>query len=314
MPIPALKLNLAPPPTLWRQKHELLGWGALVLGALCLTGTIGFWGLRLYQARKSAQATIALSRDAAAAARKQQSLVDQLRDVDIAKELPRWKLAERIFTERTLPWSRLTAELERSLVQDVRLKSIQKIRGSNQRVSIKLKGEARSREAEEQFVASLRKNDLFQQVVLEREAERTGGGIDFEMSLPVVDTPSPYQPFPAPHASTKGTGASQSPLVRPSKPSTSSVTPQGPAARPVQPSGPGLTGVPAEPTPQRNLLPSSQGQPINPRFIGRPEGQGTDRVQPRRQPEDPNRHQNNGRTTNQNNLPPPGDLLPGGRP
>ena len=198
MPIPVLKLNLAPQPTIWRAKHETLGWSAIALGALCLIGTLATWGFRANQARKAGAQAILISREAQAAVRKQDMLVEQLRSVDVAKELPRWKLAERIFTERTLPWSRLTAELERSLVQDVRLKSIQKVRGADQRVALKLKGEARSREAEEKFVASLQKDDLFQQVILEREAERTGGGVDFEIFLPAVSVPSPYQPFPPP--------------------------------------------------------------------------------------------------------------------
>ncbi len=198
MPIPVLKLNLAPQPTIWRQKHLALGWSAIVVGALCLIGALATWGLRANQARKAGAQAILISRDAQAAARKQEKLVEQLKSVDVAKELPRWKLAERIFTERTLPWSRLTAELERSLVQDVRLKAIQKVRGSDQRVALKLKGEARTREAEEKFIVSLQKDDLFQQVILEREAERTGGGVDFEIFLPVVSVPSPYKPFPLP--------------------------------------------------------------------------------------------------------------------
>ncbi|MDE3244836.1 MAG: hypothetical protein KGN80_02025 [Acidobacteriota bacterium] len=198
MPIPVLKLNLAPRPSLWRQKHLTLGWAAIAVGSLALVGTLATWGLRANQARKAGAQAILISRDAQAAARKQDKLVEQLKSVDVARELPRWKLAERIFTERTLPWSRLTAELERSLVQDVRLKSIQKVRGSDQRVGLKLKGEGRTREAEENFVASLQKDDLFQQVILEREAERAGGGVDFEIYLPVVAVPSPYQPFPPP--------------------------------------------------------------------------------------------------------------------
>lgn len=198
MPIPVLKLNLAPQPTIWRQKHQALGWSAIAVGSLCLIGALATWVFRVNQTRKAGAQAILISREAQAAARKQDKLVEQLRSVDVAKELPRWKLAERIFTERTLPWSRLTAELERSLVQDVRLKAIQKVRGSDQRVALKLKGEARSREAEEKFVASLRKDDLFQQVILEREAERTGGGVDFEIFLPVVSVPSPYKRFPSP--------------------------------------------------------------------------------------------------------------------
>ncbi len=198
MPIPVLKLNLAPQPTIWRRNHEILGWSAIALGVVCLLGALATWAFRANQARNAGAQAILISQDAQKYARKQDKLVEQLRSLDVTKELPRWKLAERIFTERTLPWSRLTAELERSLVQDVRMKSIQKMRGSDQRVALKMKGEARTREAEEKFVASLQKNDLFQQVILEREAERTGGGVDFELFLPVVSVPSPYLPFPPP--------------------------------------------------------------------------------------------------------------------
>ena len=254
MPIPVLKLNLAPQPTIWRQKHEALGWSAIVVGALCLLGTLATWGFRANQARKAGAQAILISRDAQAAARAQDKLVDQLRSVDVAKELPRWKLAERIFKERTLPWSRLTAELERSLVQDVRLKAIQKVRGSDQRVALKLKGEARSREAEEKFVASLQKDDLFQQVILEREAERTGGGVDFEIFLPVVSVPSPYQPFPQPEKSQASAPAA--PVnVKANTPASfhPQTVPQPPAPVPAQMQPPQSFGVPMSPMapPQR---------------------------------------------------------------
>lgn len=312
MPIPVLKLNLAPPPTLWRQKHELLGWGALFLGALCLIGTLSFWGLRAYQARKSAQATIALSRDAAAAARKQENLVNQLRDVDVAKELPRWKLAERIFTERTLPWSRLTAELERSLVRDVRLKAIQKVRGSDQRVSLKLKGEARTREAEEEFVASLQKDDLFQQVVLEREAERTGGGVDFEMNLPVVDSPSPYQPFPSLQAAARGEKAAQSQGTKPSKASPIGAA-QAPAPRPLRVIEQESSGAPVQPA--RTTQPDAQGQPTNPRPMSRPTRGMPARPQPRPAPDPEVNDPDSGRPGGQGNRPSTtGGMPPGGQP
>jgi hypothetical protein len=115
----------------------------------------------------------------------------------VAKELPRWRLAERILTERSLPWSRLTAELERSLVVDVRLKALQRTRGSDQKVQIKVKGEAITREAETAFVEQLQKNPFFGQVILEREAARQGGGIDFDFTLEALQVPPPYQPLPA---------------------------------------------------------------------------------------------------------------------
>ncbi len=275
MPIPVLKLNLAPPPTLWRQKHETLGWAALVLGGLCLAISLGTWGFKANQARKAGEETVRISKDAQAAVRKQQSLIEQLRSVDVTKELPRWKLAERIFSERTLAWSRLTAELERSLVSDVRLKTIQKVRGSDQHVSIKLKGEARSREAEEKLMASLKKDDLFQQVILEREAERNGGGVDFEINLPVVSTPSPYQVFPQPEKP-KAIGALQ--LGQPVKglPPKGTLRPSGnPAPHIPHAAAPRVNVAPVTPMPQTSQSPSvpQAGQPniVNPRAMPRPD-------------------------------------------
>ena len=103
-----------------------------------------------------------------AAADTQARILSELRSIDVVKELPRWRLAERIFTERSLPWSRLTAELERSLVQDVRLKSVQRNRGTDRKVQLKIKGEARSREAEADFVEALQKNAFFEQVKIGR--------------------------------------------------------------------------------------------------------------------------------------------------
>ena len=251
MPIPVLKLNLAPQPTIWRQKHEALGWSAVAVGALCLIGTLATWGFRASQARKAGAQAILISREAQATVQKQDRLGEQLRSVNVTKELPRWKLAERIFTERTLPWSRLTAELERSLVQDVRLKAIQKVRGSDQRVALKLKGEARSREAEEKFMASLRKNDLFQQVILEREAERTGGGVDFEIFLPVVSVPSPYRPFPSPQKP-KAWAPATPVNVKATAPAPTQARPMAtPAPAPVQMTPTERFEVPMPPPPHR---------------------------------------------------------------
>ena len=66
----------------------------------------------------------------------QTRVVDSLRQIDTAERLPRYRVAERIFLERALPWSRLTAEMERNLVQDVRLKSFQRIRSGDGSVTL----------------------------------------------------------------------------------------------------------------------------------------------------------------------------------
>jgi hypothetical protein len=196
MAVPELKLNLAPPSNYWRLNHVLLGWAALALGFLVLAGSLGLTWVAYRRAAITGKLAGSLNSKTLATADAQARLLNELRNVDVAKELPRWRLAERIYTERSLPWSRLTAELERSLVQDARIKSIQRNRGSDMKVQIKLKGEARSREAEAAFVESLQKNPFFEQVILEREGERQGGGVDFDYTLAVVSNPPPYKPLP----------------------------------------------------------------------------------------------------------------------
>ncbi len=198
MAIPVLKLNLAPSPTLWRQHHETLGALALGLGALALVLISGISVRKYVQANREGKRMVSISADAQRVAREQGRVMEGLRRMDAGERAPRYKLAERIFQERTLPWSRLTAELERSLVQDVRVKSLQRVRGSDGAVSLKIRGESRSRESEVKFIESLQGNAMFAQVVLEREGERQGGGIDYDLSLPVVSMPPPFEPLPIP--------------------------------------------------------------------------------------------------------------------
>jgi hypothetical protein len=79
------------------------------------------------------------------------------------------------------------------MVPDMRLKGLQRARSNSQQVVMKLKGEARTRQAEAAFVEALRATPVFAQVVLERESERTGGGWDFEISLPTAAVPPPFR-------------------------------------------------------------------------------------------------------------------------
>jgi len=196
MAIPVLKLNLAPPPTLWRRQHALLSWAVLGLGTLALGLAVTFTWTAYRQASRMGLGATQASRKTQEARAQQSSVLAELRAIDVPKELPRWKLAERILGERSSPWSRLTAELERSLVQDVRIRTLQRSRGSDQAVLVKLKGEARTREAEAAFVASIQENTFFSQMILERETERQGGGIEFEYTLPLAAIPPPYLPLP----------------------------------------------------------------------------------------------------------------------
>lgn len=198
MALPILKLNLVPSPTPWRRHHELIGWLSLVAGlAIAASVTTLIWQDYRKASQAGAQA-VALTQKARDAARKEAAIISELAAVDVAKELPRWRLAERILTERSQPWSRIVSELERSLVQDVRLKSLHRVRAESgpRAISLRLKGEAKNREAEAAFIESLKKNAFFVTPELEREAERQGGGVDFELTLPLAADPPAYVPLP----------------------------------------------------------------------------------------------------------------------
>lgn len=196
MAVPILKVNLAPAPTLWRRYHLVLGWTCLASGILALAATGVISWLAYRDAVQAGEDVVLSTEEARGLVQAQAEIQDRLRSVDVEKELPVWRLAERILGERSFPWSRLTAELERAMVQDVRLKSIQRTRDAAQATELKIRGEAKSRAAEESFVAALQKHGFFSQVILERESDRQGGGVEFEYTLPVSAVPVPYRPLP----------------------------------------------------------------------------------------------------------------------
>ena len=236
MAVPLLPLNLAPRPSLWRQQHPLLGWAALGLGTVFLLGTLGFTWRAYHQANRAGRDAVSLTEETRRAARQEQRIKASLQDMDATREQARWKLAERILQERSLPWSRLTAELEQCMVPDMRLKALQRVRSNGQQVVMKIKGEARTRQAEAAFVDALRTAPVFAQVVLEREAERTGGGWEFEISLPAAAIPPPFlvkvmKPVPsaAPPARVAAQAASAPSQFRTPAP-LASPPPQQPAA------------------------------------------------------------------------------------
>lgn len=193
MAVPILSLNLAPRPNLWRQHHVVLGWTALGAGLVMFLGVLGLTWRAYHQASRAGRETVNLTEEARRASLKEQQIQSSLQEMDAAREQSRWKLAERILMERALPWSRLTAELEQCMVPDMRLKAVQRTRSSGQQVVMKLKGEAHHREAEAAFVEALQGAPVFTQVVLEREAERPGGGWEFELSLPTAAVPPPFR-------------------------------------------------------------------------------------------------------------------------
>lgn len=264
MAVPALHLNLAPRPSLWRQHHRLLGWTALGLGTAFLLGSLGLTWRAYHQARRAGKDAVSLTEEARRAARQEQQLQASLQDMDATREQARWKLAERILLERSLPWSRVTAELEQCLVPDMRLKGLQRTRDAGQKVVMKLKAEARTREAEAAFIEALQATPVFAQVILEREAERAGGGWDFDLTLPASPVPPPFElkvvktAVPTARAGAPPAGSAAAPAApAPSSPPQAGppVQPQaGPPVRPAQPL------VPAKPDAVRAVPVSEDGE------------------------------------------------------
>lgn len=246
MAVPVLNLNLAPHPSLWRQRHQLLGWLALCLGAAILLGALALTWRAYHQAGRAGREAVNLTEETRRAARQEQQLQASLQDMDASVEQSRWKVAERILLERSLPWSRVTAELEQCMVPELRLKGLQRTRSSGQQVIMKLKAEARTQQAETAFVEALRKAPVFDQVILEREAERPGGGWELELSLFAATVPPPFKVRPiitAPAIRVVGPGAPLRPAAPAALPGPAPrpAAPMAPAARP---SAPPLQGRP----------------------------------------------------------------------
>ncbi len=266
MAAPVLNLNLAPQPSLWRQQHVLLGWSALALGSLSLATSLGITWHAYHQAGRAGRDAVSLTEETRQASRQSRDLQITLQAIDATKEQARWKLAEHILLERSLPWSRLMAELERCMVPDMRLRSVQRVRGSAQQVVMKLKGEARTVAAEESFIRTLSQAPVFEQVILEREAERQGGGWDFDLSLPVVSVPPPFIQDVPTHTVSPASGA-KAPVrvtaLRPQSPPSAPHRP--PAPPPAHTAPPPALQPPAQPS-GRTAAPRERPAPMNRRF------------------------------------------------
>jgi hypothetical protein len=244
MGVPSIKLNLVPEPSLWREQHLAFGWAAFALGAAVFLGVSGYTAWSYQRASQAGKAAVSADAQTRIAATQERQLLSQLQQIDVDQELPRWRLAERILSERAAPWSRLSAELEQSLVDGSRIKNMERTRGADQSVLLKVKAEARSREAESGFIENLRKDPVFTQVALEREAQQPGGGWEFDLSLPVVPLPPPFVPT--------GAGAKPGPAAS-GRPAQAAAGPSAPATRAALPE----IVPPSTPSPSRSFGPAT---------------------------------------------------------
>lgn len=273
MGIPVLNLNLAPPPSLWRRQHHVLGWAILAIGALSLFLSAGFTWRAYLQADRLGRQAEGLSRQALSARSRQADLQRELMAIDVTAEGPRWRLAERILSARSAPWSRITAELETCMVPDMRIRILQRTRTPSGDVLLKLKGEARTRAAQAAFIEALGVNPYFEPILLERENERQGGGLEFEGTVRLRPDPPPYQ-APASSTGTPAHGSVSTPSKEPvTKPMPS---PEAVAAAPLKPTlapagqappPPDTAPAPSTASPARSFPPSEAPESVRaPRF------------------------------------------------
>jgi hypothetical protein len=259
MGIPSIKLNLVPEPSLWREQHMVFGWAALTLGAAVFLGVSSYTAWSYQRASQAGKAAVTADAQTHLAASQERQLLSQLQQIDVDQQLPRWRLAERILSERAAPWSRIAAELEQSLVDGTRLKHVERTRGADQALLLKVKAEARSREAESGFIENLRKNPVFTQVAMEREAQQPGGGWEFDLSLPVAPLPPPFVSLAAGIKST----ATVAPIQKPVS-SAASVTRATSTPEPIQPPPPSVPRPSGPATGPRGVL-TSRPAPAGPR-------------------------------------------------
>lgn len=273
MAVPILSLNLAPRPSVWRQHHQTLGWLSLGLGSAFLLGILALTWRAYHQASRAGREAVSLTEESRRAARQEQQIQASLQDMDATREQFRWKQAERILQERSLPWSRLTVELEQCMVPDMRLKGLQRSRSQAQQVVMKVKGEARTRQAEAAFIEALQAAPVFAEVVLDRESERTGGGWDFELSLPAAAVPPPFRlKPPTPQTQAAPVRAPHPPVAPQPSALSAPAKPQVLAPPPPRPAGSLVPGGP-EPS-QARPLPAEDDETRGrrrPRLSGRPE-------------------------------------------
>ena len=234
MAVQPIKLSLVPEPSIWRERHLATGWAALSLGAIVFLGVSCYTAWSYHRASQAGQAAVYADTQTRAAAMQERQLLDRLQQIDVDQELPRWRLAERILSERAAPWSRLAAELEQCLVDGSRIKNVERARGADQALLLKVKAEARTREAEAGFIEALRKDPVFTQVALEREAQEPGGGWEFDLSLPVAPLPPPFVAASAPKAAAADTAPAPPEPVKPAV-VTRSARPSAPAVAPPPP-------------------------------------------------------------------------------
>ncbi|OIQ63962.1 hypothetical protein GALL_544900 [mine drainage metagenome] len=148
----------------------------------------------------------------------------------------------------------------------MRLRSVQRIRGSAQQVVMKLKGEARTVAAEESFIRTLNQAPVFEQVILEREAERQGGGWDFDLTLPVVSVPPPFiQDVPSHTVAAASDAKAPVKVAAPRAQTPPSALHRAPAPPPAHTATPPTLQPPAQPS-ERTAVPRVRPAPMNRRF------------------------------------------------
>ncbi len=189
-----IEINFITPEVWWNPKRSkwgryisLSGVFLLTLVAVIMLGMAArIFSVSYVTSRNTEQIQLSLDR--------MKEIQKQLSSFDLDRETPRWKLAEKLLQEKTIPWSRLLYEIEVALPDGVRLRDIQKTRGVDQQVVLKFHGESTTEEGKVKFIQQLGSSPIFKELILERENQGSQGGWEFEMTLPVKNVIPPVAP------------------------------------------------------------------------------------------------------------------------
>ena len=83
MAVPVLHLNLAPRPSLWRQRHRTLGWVALSVGAAFFLGSLGRTWQVYHQAGRAGREAVSLTEETRRAARSEAQIQSSLQPLAV---------------------------------------------------------------------------------------------------------------------------------------------------------------------------------------------------------------------------------------
>lgn len=178
-----LNINLVPSRSWWKINGDRISKVVLITGLIlfAVSATRILWSstqlLRGFaQSRQASKRSTELNIES-------KKIEDSLQSFNYGSEVPRWVEAEAFLRDRGLPWSRILGEIEQSMGDGIKIVNMQRSKGKDQQVLLKIKAESLSNASKQSFIEKMAGNALFVSILMDREEERMDGGWEFDLSL-----------------------------------------------------------------------------------------------------------------------------------